>query len=158
MIHKGENYSIKLQKYYFCNGTILAIIRELEIVNEWIYPEHKNVSKMIPQIIRNFFIHIILKFQKETLIYFNKNEVLTIDLLEIINPIFTSLKYRKIKAYNYYFIDCFHYKINDHLTAIDYFKKYKSSNSDHDITISACEFINNILDNNIRPSIWKCWW
>ncbi len=21
MIHKGENYSIKLQKYYFCNGT-----------------------------------------------------------------------------------------------------------------------------------------
>ena len=21
MIHKGENYSVKLQKYYFCNGT-----------------------------------------------------------------------------------------------------------------------------------------
>ncbi len=22
MIHKGENYSVKMQKYYFCNGTI----------------------------------------------------------------------------------------------------------------------------------------
>ena len=21
MTHKGENYSVKLQKYYFCNGT-----------------------------------------------------------------------------------------------------------------------------------------
>jgi hypothetical protein len=21
MIHKGENYSVKMQKYYFCNGT-----------------------------------------------------------------------------------------------------------------------------------------
>jgi len=21
MTHKGENYSIKMQKYYFCNGT-----------------------------------------------------------------------------------------------------------------------------------------
>ena len=22
MIHKGENYSVKMQKYYFCNGTL----------------------------------------------------------------------------------------------------------------------------------------
>ena len=25
MIHKGENYSVKLQKYYFCNGTKYVI-------------------------------------------------------------------------------------------------------------------------------------
>jgi len=25
MTHKGENYSVKLQKYYFCNGTIKSI-------------------------------------------------------------------------------------------------------------------------------------
>ena len=23
MIHKGENYSVKMQKYYFCNGILL---------------------------------------------------------------------------------------------------------------------------------------
>ncbi len=22
MVHKGENYSVKMQKYYFCNGTV----------------------------------------------------------------------------------------------------------------------------------------
>ncbi|MDQ1252884.1 MAG: hypothetical protein QG646_2026, partial [Euryarchaeota archaeon] len=25
MTHKGENYSVKLQKYYFCNGTIFRV-------------------------------------------------------------------------------------------------------------------------------------
>jgi len=25
MTHKGENYSLKLQNYYFCNGTIKSI-------------------------------------------------------------------------------------------------------------------------------------
>ena len=25
MIHNGENYSVKLQKYFFCNGILLLI-------------------------------------------------------------------------------------------------------------------------------------
>ena len=28
MIHKGENYNVKMQKYYFCNGTIDNYIRK----------------------------------------------------------------------------------------------------------------------------------
>ena len=25
MMHNGENYSVKLQKYYFCNGTLIGL-------------------------------------------------------------------------------------------------------------------------------------
>jgi len=25
MTHKGENYSVKMQKYYFCNGTVVTL-------------------------------------------------------------------------------------------------------------------------------------
>jgi hypothetical protein len=26
MTHKGENYSVKMQKYYFCNGTVVRTL------------------------------------------------------------------------------------------------------------------------------------
>ena len=29
MIHKGENYSVKMQKYYFCNGTMDSLLKNL---------------------------------------------------------------------------------------------------------------------------------
>ena len=30
MTHKGENYSVKMQKYYFCNGTLKNIPQSSE--------------------------------------------------------------------------------------------------------------------------------
>ena len=53
----------------------------------------------------------------------------------------------QIIAYNYYFLGCFYYKINDYLMAVEYLKKCKNSNSD--ITMSACEILSSIWDNKV---------
>ena len=63
----------------------------------------------------------------------------------------------KIIAYNYYFLGCFHYKINDYFTAIDYFQNCRKLTPDSKLEKSANKILNNIWNNKVRPSIWE-WW
>jgi hypothetical protein len=41
MIHKGESYSVKLQKYYFCNGTSNYILNINDLQNRF---PHANIN------------------------------------------------------------------------------------------------------------------
>jgi len=36
MTHKGENYSVKMQKYYFCNGTLIRSLLQRAFYYKWI--------------------------------------------------------------------------------------------------------------------------
>jgi len=58
MTYKGENYSVKLQKYYFCNGTsighakaIIALARKITtiiwhlIINDEMYEDETGYEK-----------------------------------------------------------------------------------------------------------------
>jgi len=51
-----------------------------------------------------------------------------------------------------------YYKINDYVTAIEYFKKCKELNPDHNIKKSTRDLIGNIWYYQTKPSIWKWWW
>ena len=45
MTHKGENYSVKMQKYYFCNGTHSTIMR-------WVHQYSSEIEKKIRRHLR----------------------------------------------------------------------------------------------------------
>lgn len=135
---------------------VLAIIRELEKIDTCSFQACDTNLKIIPCGFKSLIIDL-LKLIKRTLIYFNISEKLMVKLLEIINPLLTKLESPKIIAYNYYFLGCFYYKINDHFTAIDYLKKCRNLTPDPNIEKSASKILDNIWNNKVRPSIWK-WW
>jgi len=143
---------------------ILAIIRELEKVDKCNPLECNNGFKTIScwflKFSTNWFKNLatyILKFIKGALIFLDISEELTVKLLEVINPPLIKLESTKIIAYNYYFLGCFYYKINDYFTAVEYLKKCNHSNPDSTIRKSCREILNSIWNNKIRPSIWS-WW
>jgi len=136
--------------------TILAIIRELEKVDICNFPEYKTNVKIIPCSFKNLVIYL-LKLTKRAIIHVDIDEKLTVKLLEIINPLLTKFENPIIIGYNYYFLGCFYYKINDYFTAIDYLSKCKNLTSDSKMEKLASETLDNIWNNKIRPSIWK-WW
>ena len=58
MTHKGENYSVKMQKYYFCNGTISGIARDITPqieVDKFIMKAEKAKQKEIHHRIKTIF-------------------------------------------------------------------------------------------------------
>ena len=147
---------------------ILAIIRELEKVDTCNSRDCNNNSNMIScwffKIIPYWFKNLatyVLKFVKRTVIYLNisekLSEKLTLRLLETLNPLLIKLESTKIIAYNYYFLGCFYYKINDYLTAVEYFKECRKLKPDRKIEKSASEILDSIWNTKIRPSIWR-WW
>ena len=135
---------------------MLAIIRELEKVDTCVSQESENNIKMIPHCFKNL-VTCIIKLAKRTLICSKSSEKLTVRTLARMNLLLSKLESPKVIAYNYYFLGCFYYKINDYFTAVDYLKKCKNLKSDSDIKKSACETLNNIWNNKVRPSIWD-WW
>jgi hypothetical protein len=146
-------FSLDEKRY---QDTILAIIRELEKVDTCISQEHKINFKMNKYQLKYSIVYVIT-FTKRILIYLNLNENLTIRLLKRMNSLLTKLESPKIIAYNYYFLGCFYYKVNDYFTAVNYLKKCTNLNSDSDIKKSAQEVLENIWNSKIRHSIWK-WW
>ncbi len=158
----AELYLASDEKKY--QDMILAIIRELEKIDVFSSQENDTNLKIIPCGFKNLIVYL-LKLIKKTVIYFNVCEKLnfnlsekfTLRLLEIIDPLLTKLENPNLMAYNYYFLGCFYYKINDYFTAIDNLKECKNLISDSKIEKSASEIIDNIWNNKVRPSIWK-WW
>jgi tetratricopeptide (TPR) repeat protein len=143
---------------------VLAIIRELEKIGNCNSIEHYSNFKMflswffkiIPRWFRNLVIDLA-NFMKEMTICANISEKQTVRFLEIVNSILTELESKQIIAYNYYFLGCFYYKVNDYYTAVEYLRKSNSITSDSTIKNSAREILNNVWNNKIRPSIWR-WW
>ncbi len=142
--------------------TILGIIRELRKI-ECNYIEY-NISQTIsnwvfritPYQVKKILIDMF-EIIKRALIDLNISEENTVKILGIMHPIFVKFESTKNVAYNYYFLGCFYYKINDYFTAIDCLKQCKKLSSDREINNSASEILNNIWNNKIRPSFWK-WW
>ncbi|WP_269851499.1 hypothetical protein [Methanosarcina horonobensis] len=135
---------------------ILAIIRELEKVDIYYSQKYSTNIKIVPRRLKILGIYL-LKLIKKIAIYFDMSEKSTVKLVEKINPLLTKLERSTITAYNYYFLGCFYYKINDYFTAIDYLKKCKSLTPDKKIEKLASDTLDNIWNSKIRPSIWK-WW
>lgn len=143
---------------------LLAIIRELEKVDKCNSIGCNNklnkflcwLLKLSPNWFKNLATYL-LKFTKRVLIFLDINEELTVILLEVINPFLKKLESTKIIAYNYYFLGCFYYKINDYFTAIEYLKKCTNLNPDSTIRKSSCEILNSIWNSKVRPSVWS-WW
>lgn len=142
---------------------ILGIIRELRKIDNC-----NNIDYNISQIISNWFFGIVpYQFKKITIDSFeiikraiidiNISEEKTVKILGKIHPILAKFESKTNVAYNYYFLGCFYYKINDYFTAIDCLKQCKKLNSDHEINNSASEILDNIWNNKVRPSFWK-WW
>ena len=50
MTHKGENYSVKMQKYYFCNGTLIrSLLQRAFLLQTVIFiPSNTNPHLPIP--------------------------------------------------------------------------------------------------------------
>lgn len=143
--------------------SILGIIRELRKIDNC-----NNIEYNTSQIISNWFFRIIpYKFKKITgdsleiikraTIDLNISEERAVKILGKIHSILAKFKSNTNVAYNYYFLGCFYYKINDYFTAIDCLKQCTKLNSDPEINNSAIEIIDNIWNNKIRPSFWK-WW
>ncbi|MDD4248090.1 MAG: hypothetical protein PHT13_03095, partial [Methanosarcina sp.] len=143
---------------------ILAIIRELEKVDTCGSQINKNNIKVIPhwfiKVVPHWFINFVIftiKLAKRTLIYLNRSEKWTVKMLAGMNLLLSNLESPKIIAYNYYFLGCFYYKINDYFTAVEYLKKCKNLKSDSHVKKSAHDTLDNIWNNKVRPSIWD-WW
>lgn len=142
---------------------ILGIIRELRKINNCNYIEYNIfqigsnwIFSIVPYKFKNLIIGIF-EFLKRALIDLNISERNTVKILEIIHPILAKFENTENVAYNYYFLGCFYYKINDYFTAIDYFKQCKKLTSDREINSSTSEILDNIWNTKIRPSIWR-WW
>jgi len=54
MTHKGENYSVKMQKYYFCSGTLLSVRRWTGRMLLYTNAHFKHAEKR--QNVHNFYI------------------------------------------------------------------------------------------------------
>ncbi|MDD4750105.1 MAG: tetratricopeptide repeat protein [Methanosarcinaceae archaeon] len=149
--------------------TILGIIRDFEKIDIFNSQEKdailydlilNPILKIIPCNLKYFSLNS-LTFVKRSLILLYENKKLNFNfikkfiliLLQIINPLLTIYENKKIIAYNYYFLGCFYYKINDNITAYSYLKKCNNLISD-----SKTENTNSkIIDNILKSSIWK-WW
>ena len=148
---------------------ILAIIRDLEKVNAYVSYENKSYLRIIPGWLKRLIV-LFIKVIMKIFIYFSesknlrlrlldktnvdKSEKLIVSLLHKMKLVLISLESPKIVAYNYYFLGCFYYKINDYFTAVDYLKKCKNLNPDSYMKKSACQIINSVWNNKMRPSIW----
>jgi tetratricopeptide (TPR) repeat protein len=146
-------FSLNEKRY---QDTILAIIRELEKVEVCISQENKSYLKTDKHLLKHFIASAII-FTKRIIIYLNLTDNLKLKLLRKLNSLLKKFESPHIIAYNYYFLGCFYYKVNDYFTAVNYLKKCKNLKPDPDIEKSAQEILENICNSKIRPSIWK-WW
>ena len=95
---------------------------------------------------------------KQKVIFSNVSEKNKVKLLAIICPVVDKFENKRSTiAYNYYFLGCFYYKINDYLTAVDCLKQCKILNRNREIRKSASELLDNIWNTKIKPSILR-WW
>lgn len=127
---------------------IRIIIRELEKVEKLLSPIKNNYTYNIFQ----YGIKPVKKILTNLVI----TEKVNVKLLEILNRSSTTQENVEILAHSYYFLGFSYYKINDYITAVEYFKKCKDLHPDHIIKKSACDFLENIWCNQ-KHSIWK-WW
>lgn len=57
-----------------------------------------------------------------------------------------------------YFLGCFYYKTGSIFEAVRTLKECIELKSEPPIGPAACELLDNIWDNAIRPPIWRWWW
>jgi hypothetical protein len=150
---------------------ILAIIRDLEKVNIYASYENKSCLRIIPSWLKRL-IKLLVKIITKIFIYFSESKILRLRLLDKknvdkseklivrflhkMNSVSISLESPKIVSYNYYFLGCFYYKINDYFTAVDYLKKCKNLNSDSYIKKSSCQILSSIWDNQSCAGAPRC--